>query len=78
MAANGRERVRPEAPNQVWRDFVSDQLGAGRRLRGLTVVDIFTRECLAIEVVWGLKGGDVVRVLQRISGRLRSPESGVL
>ena len=38
------------APNQVWSlDFVADQLADGRRFRALTVVDIYTRESLAIE-----------------------------
>ena len=31
-------------------DFVADQLSDGRRFRALTVVDVFTRESLAIEV----------------------------
>ena len=45
-----RERFRPTGPNQVWSmDFVADQLADGRRFRSLTVVDIYTRECLAIE-----------------------------
>ena len=55
-----RERCRPIAPNQVWSlDFVSDQLADGRRFRGLTVLDVFTRESLAIEVGQRLKGDDV-------------------
>lgn len=37
--------------NQVWTyDFVRDRTGDGRRLKLLTVVDEYTRECLAIEV----------------------------
>ena len=32
-------------------DFVADALFDGRKLRMLTVVDCYTRECLAIEVV---------------------------
>jgi putative transposase len=47
-------------------DFVADQLADGRRFRALTVVDIYTRECLAIESEQRLKGEDVVRVLNRI------------
>jgi putative transposase len=62
-----RERFRPTGPNQVWSiDFVADQLANGRRFRALTVVDVYTRESLAIEVGQKLKGIDVVRVLQRI------------
>jgi putative transposase len=53
--------------NEIWSmDFVSDALFDGRRLRALTVVDTYTRECLAIEVGQSLKGEDVVNVLDRI------------
>ncbi len=39
----------PTAANDRWSlDFVSDHLTAGRRFRILTVVDDFTRECLAL------------------------------
>lgn len=47
-------------------DFAADQLADGRRFRSLTLVDIYTRECLAIESEQRLKGEDVVRVLNRI------------
>ncbi len=45
---------------------MSDQLADGRRFRALTVMDVYTRESLAIEPGQSLKGEDVVRVLQRI------------
>jgi len=47
-------------------DFVADQPADGRRFRSLTVVDIYTRECLAIESEQRLKGKDVVLALNRI------------
>ena len=40
---------------------MADALFDGRRLRALTAVDNYTRECLAIEVGPNLKGEDVVR-----------------
>ncbi|OIQ92293.1 IS2 transposase TnpB [mine drainage metagenome] len=56
------------AMNEIWSmDFVSDALFDGRRLRALTLIDNYTRECLAIEVGQSLKGEDVVQVLQRIT-----------
>jgi len=62
-----QERFKPTGPNQVWAmDFVSDQLCDGRRFRALTVVDIYTRESLAIEAGQSLRGEDVVRVLNRL------------
>ena len=67
VAEHRRERFNPTGPNQVWSmDFVADQLADGRRFRALTVVDIYTRECLAIECEQRLKGEDVVLVLNRI------------
>lgn len=47
-------------------DFVADQLYSGRRLRSLTVVDNFSRECLAIAVDHALKGEDVVATMEKI------------
>jgi len=54
-------------PNQSWSlDFVSVALFDGKKFRALTVVDNFTRECLAIEVGQSLTGEDVVRVLSKV------------
>src|SRR5204862_6816678 len=63
-----RERRRPAmARNEIWSmDFVADQLADGRRFRALTVIDLFTRECLAIDVGHGLSGRDVVPTLERL------------
>jgi putative transposase len=47
-------------------DLVAAQLADGRRFRSLTLVDTYTRECLAIEPEQRLKGEDVVPVLNRI------------
>ena len=47
-------------------DFVSDQLFDGRKFRALTLVDNFSRECLAIHPGKSLKGTDVVRVLDEL------------
>jgi putative transposase len=47
-------------------DFVHDQLSDGRRFRALTVIDVFTRECLEIEAGQSLGADDVVRVLERL------------
>lgn len=56
------------AINEIWSmDFVADALFDGRKFRMLTVVDLFTRECLAIDVEQRLTGEDVVRVLTTIS-----------
>jgi len=47
-------------------DFVSDALFDGKKFRALTLVDNYSRECLAIYVGQSLRGKDVVNVLERI------------
>ena len=47
-------------------DFVADQLFDGRKFRALTLVDNFSRECIAIQVGQSLKGSDVVKVLEEV------------
>jgi putative transposase len=47
-------------------DFVTDQLADGRRFRALTVLDLFTRDWLAIDIGQGLGGRDVVVSLERL------------
>ncbi|CAG9247705.1 hypothetical protein BDI4_210026 [Burkholderia diffusa] len=52
------------AINEIWSmDFVADALFDGRRLRTLTIVDNYTRECLAIEADGSLRGEHVVAAL---------------
>lgn len=74
-ALRRHERYRPTAPNQAWSlDFVTDQLADGRRFRALTIMDVFTRESLAIEVGQKLKGDDVVQVLNAIRQKRAVPK----
>jgi putative transposase len=62
-----QDRFLPTGPNQAWAmDFVSDQCSDGRRFRALTIIDVYTRESLAIEAGQSLRGEDVVRVLNRL------------
>jgi putative transposase len=56
-------------------DFVSDALYDGRRLRALTIVDNYTRECLAIEVDQGIGGEKVVGVLGQIAMKRGTPKT---
>lgn len=80
VARDGRGRAAlPGRPNQQWGvDFVSDTLAWGRRIRLFTVVDVFTREVLAIEVDTSLPGGRVVRVLERLAAERGAPDEIVL
>lgn len=62
-------------PNECWSmDFVSDQLYNGKRFRALTILDIYTRECLAIYADRGIKGEQVSFVLDSIVAQRGLPE----
>ncbi len=75
--------IRPGVPiavlmraKQEWSmDFVMDGLATGRILRMLTVVDSYTRECLAIEVDSCLSSRRVTRVLEWIIEQRGAPET---
>lgn len=57
----------PQGANQRWSlDFISDQLGCGRRFRILTVVDDFTKECLTLVADTSLSGARVARELDHV------------
>ena len=54
-------RLRPERTNHVWSyDFVSTRTHDGRTVRLLTLVDEYTRECLALRVARRLGSLDVM------------------
>jgi putative transposase len=60
--------------NDVWAyDFVADRTACGGALKWLTLVDEYTRECLALHVERALSGTDVRRVLARVVGRRGAP-----
>ena len=54
----------PSRANEIWAaDFIHDSRSDGRRLNCRTLVDVYTRECLTIEVASSLPGAAVVRAL---------------
>ncbi|WP_072133330.1 IS3 family transposase [Escherichia coli] len=60
--------LRPMAPNLTWSmDFVMDALATGRRIKCLTCVDDFTKECLTVTVAFGISGVQVTRILDSIA-----------
>jgi putative transposase len=62
--------------NQKWSmDFVAQRLADGRWMRVLTVVDQFTRECLALFADASLNGEKVTVVLDRIVADRGAPQS---
>jgi transposase InsO family protein len=60
--------------NDVWTyDFIVDRTTDGRPLKWLSLVDEYTRECLALFVAGSVTGADVRRVLARVIGRRGAP-----
>ena len=66
--AGGRPRpLAPTSRNGVWSyDFVYDACANGQKLKCLTVVDEYTRECLAIDVSSAIRSKRVIDVLSRL------------
>jgi putative transposase len=60
-------RLRPSWPRHVWAyDFVEDGTRDGRKIRMLTIIDEFTRECPAIDVAQRLRSDDVLHCLAEL------------
>ena len=60
--------------NHVWSyDFMVDRLADGRVMRLLTVIDEYTRRCLAIRVGYSLRSEDVMEVLRDLFFREGCP-----
>ena len=66
--AVGRPRPLPAfRANHVWAyDFVFDACANGQQLKCLTVIDEFTRECLAIDVAGSIRSNRVIEVLSKL------------
>lgn len=62
------------AVNHVWAyDFVFDTCANGQTLKCLTIVDEWTRECLAIDVAGGIRSGRVIEVLTQLVSLYGAP-----
>jgi transposase InsO family protein len=60
--------------NDVWTyDFIANRTVTGTSLKWLTLVDEYTRECLAVHVAAAVNGADARRVLARVVGRRGAP-----
>ncbi len=57
----------PTQNNERWAmDFVSDMIASGQRIRALTLIDLHSRECMAIEIAANLPSRSVTQVLARV------------
>jgi putative transposase len=72
----GRPLLPRTAANQEWAlDFVHDAVECGRTIRVLSVVDAYTRECLALEVDTSFASRRVTRVLDAIIAERGVPQA---
>jgi len=68
-------RLRPQHKDHVWAyDFVQGRTHDGRSFRMLTLVDEYTRECLAIDVARRLNSDDVLERLAWLFATRGVPE----
>jgi len=68
-------RLRPTHRDHVWSyDFIFDRTRDGRAVKILTVIDEYTRECLALRAERGMKSEDVLEVLDDLFIRRGIPE----
>ena len=75
-SANSCTRRRAERMNQVWTyDFVLDRTEDGKRLKILTIVDEYTRECLDLVVARNITAQVVIEALARLVAQRGAPES---
>jgi putative transposase len=72
----GVARAAVTRANQEWAlDFVHDAAESGRKFRVLSVIDVYTRECLALEVDTSFASRRVTRVLEGIVAERGVPEA---
>jgi putative transposase len=59
------------APHERWAmDFMHDVLATGQSVRVFTLVDVCSRECVALEVARSFSGTDVARLLSEAGDRV--------
>lgn len=67
VAATRPRPLSPTGANQVWAyDFLFDACANGQQLKCLTVIDEYTRECLAIDVAGSIRSARVIEVLSKL------------
>jgi putative transposase len=74
LGVSTAQRQRASQVNDVWSwDFVEDQTENGTRFRALTLIDEYTRQCLAVHADWSIRAVDVITVVGAAMERHGSP-----
>jgi putative transposase len=75
MGLQQSDRLRASEARQVWSwDFVEDQTENGTRFRILTLLDEYTRECLAVHAAWSIRAVDAITVIEAAIARYGAPQ----
>jgi putative transposase len=70
------DRCPASQPNQTWAmDFVHDQLAMGKKVRVLTVVDIYSKFSPIIDPRLSYRGEDVAMTLEKVCGEVGYPKT---
>jgi putative transposase len=73
--STGTIPTKAERLNHVWTwDFVADRTDNGGRLRILSLLDEYSRECLALHVARKLTAADLIEVMERLVKERGVPE----
>ena len=74
IAASRPRPLPPTGLNHVWAyDFVFDACANGQQIKCLTLIDEFTRECLAIDVAGSIRSARVIETLARLISEHGAP-----
>jgi putative transposase len=76
LLREGMARPLVTGANQEWAlDFVHDAAESGRKFRVLSVLDVYTRECLVLEVDTSFASRRVTRELEKMVAERGAPEA---
>jgi putative transposase len=76
LLRTGISRPMVTEANQEWAlDFVHDAAESGRKFRVLSVIDVYTRECLVLEVDTSFASRRVTRELEKVVAERGMPEA---
>ena len=72
--STGTIPTRAERVNHVWTwDFISDRTDHGGKLRILSIIDEYSRECLVLHVARQLTAADLIKVMEELVAQRGAP-----
>jgi putative transposase len=75
LGPSSPKRLRTQQRTEIWScDLLYDQTEQGRSLRILTLIDEYTKECLAIHAGYSMRAVDAITVLEAAIQRYGTPK----